>query len=301
MKNISRNYFLGKVLGAGFFMLIAGGLTPLYAQDDVTTDSTEVEEPQGPTRRIVKKDVPSYPMKEVSGRVLDAATHKPISGVRVQALDDNRFSGMTEEDGRYKFSVPEFTTVLFVSTPDYNSVQVPIKKGSQTVNLYSSVFSSFYKNGNTVFTNKEAANYIKSYLAHYSGIDSYMKNVVEQAKETGYAVTMFGRRRYLPELSVSNHMTRAFGERVARNMPIQGTAADIIKIAMINVDKRINAEGLNARLILQVHDELIVEAPFDESMRVAMLLQEEMEKAVKLSVPLVAEASVGETWYDAKS
>ena len=150
-------------------------------------------------------------------------------------------------------------------------------------------------------TNKEAANYIKSYLAHYSGIDNYMKNVVEQAKETGYAVTMFGRRRYLPELSVSNHMTRAFGERVARNMPIQGTAADIIKIAMINVDKRINAEGLNARLILQVHDELIVEAPFDESMRVAMLLQEEMEKAVKLSVPLVAEASVGETWYDAKS
>ena len=128
-----------------------------------------------------------------------------------------------------------------------------------------------------------------------------MKNVVEQAKETGYAVTMFGRRRYLPELSVSNHMTRAFGERVARNMPIQGTAADIIKIAMINVDKRINAEGLNARLILQVHDELIVEAPFDESMRVAMLLQEEMEKAVKLSVPLVAEASVGETWYDAQS
>lgn len=150
-------------------------------------------------------------------------------------------------------------------------------------------------------TNKEAANYIKSYLAHYSGIDNYMKNVVEQAKETGYAVTMFGRRRYLPELSVSNHMTRAFGERVARNMPIQGTAADIIKIAMINVDKRINAEGLNARLILQVHDELIVEAPFDESMRVAMLLQEEMEKAVKLSVPLVAEASVGEIWYDAKS
>ncbi len=150
-------------------------------------------------------------------------------------------------------------------------------------------------------SNKEAANYIKSYLNHYSGIDNYMKNIVEQARETGYAVTMFGRRRYLPELSTGNHMTRAFGERVARNMPIQGTAADIIKIAMVNVDNRIKAEGLSARLILQVHDELIVEAPAAESMRVAMLLQEEMEKAVELKVPLVAEASIGETWYDAKS
>ncbi|MCH5298901.1 MAG: DNA polymerase I [Ruminococcus sp.] len=149
-------------------------------------------------------------------------------------------------------------------------------------------------------TNKEAASYIKSYLAHYSGIDSYMKNVVEQARECGYSVTMFGRRRYLPELNTGNHVTRAFGERVARNMPIQGTAADIIKIAMINVDNRIKSEGLHARLILQVHDELIVEAPIDESMRVAMLVQEEMEKAVSLNVPLVAESSVGKTWYDAK-
>jgi len=185
MKNISRNYFLGKVLGAGFFMLIAGGLTPLYAQDDVTTDSTEVEEPQGPTRRIVKKDVPSYPMKEVSGRVLDAATHKPISGVRVQALDDNRFSGMTEEDGRYKFSVPEFTTVLFVSTPDYNSVQVPIKKGSQTVNLYSSVFSSFYKNGNTVFTNKEAAIVDPSAISAETEIENAFEGNIRTAVRGG--------------------------------------------------------------------------------------------------------------------
>ncbi len=147
---------------------------------------------------------------------------------------------------------------------------------------------------------KEASNYIKSYLAHYSGIDSYMKKVVESAKETGYAVTMFGRRRYLPELTTGNFNTRAFGERVARNMPIQGTAADIIKIAMVNVDRRMKDEGLDARLILQVHDELIVEAPAYEAMQVAMILQEEMEKAVELKVPLVAEASVGETWYDAK-
>lgn len=149
-------------------------------------------------------------------------------------------------------------------------------------------------------TNKEAKNYIESYLKHYSGIDKYMHGVVEKAKDTGYVETVFGRRRYLPELSASNGMTRAFGERVARNAPIQGTAADIIKIAMIKVDKRLTEENLEARLVLQVHDELIVECPSHESMRVAMILQEEMEKAVSLSVPLVADSAVGKTWYDAK-
>lgn len=149
-------------------------------------------------------------------------------------------------------------------------------------------------------SNKEAKNYIDSYLRHYSGIDRYMKEVVEKAKETGYVETTFGRRRYLPELSASNGMTRAFGERVARNAPIQGTAADIIKIAMIKVDKRLTEEKLEARLILQVHDELIVECPAHETMMVAMILQEEMEKAVSLSVPLVADSSVGENWYEAK-
>lgn len=149
-------------------------------------------------------------------------------------------------------------------------------------------------------TNKEAKNYIESYLKHYSGIDKYMHDVVEKAKDTGYVETVFGRRRYLPELSASNGMTRAFGERVARNAPIQGTAADIIKIAMIKVDKRLTEENLEARLVLQVHDELIVECPSHESMRVAMILQEEMEKAVSLSVPLVADSTVGKTWYDAK-
>lgn len=149
-------------------------------------------------------------------------------------------------------------------------------------------------------TRKEADNYIKAYLAHYSGVDDYMKSVVEQARSTGYVETMFNRRRYLPELTASNHNLRAFGERVARNMPIQGTAADIIKIAMIKVANRLKAEHMQSKLILQVHDELIVEAPQDEAMRVAIILQEEMEQAVKLNVPLVAEAAVGKTWYDAK-
>ncbi len=147
---------------------------------------------------------------------------------------------------------------------------------------------------------REASQYIKSYLAHYSGVDEYMKRVVERAKLDGYVETMFGRRRYLPELSTGKAMVRAFGERVARNMPIQGTAADIIKIAMVRVDERLKRENMRSRLILQVHDELIVEAPGDEAEKAAKILQEEMENAVSLSVPLTADAAIGKTWYDAK-
>ena len=146
----------------------------------------------------------------------------------------------------------------------------------------------------------EADEYIKGYLRHYSGVDKYMHDVVEKAKKDGYAETMFARRRYLPELTASNANTRAFGERVARNMPIQGTAADIIKIAMIRVYERLERENLAAKLIMQVHDELIVEAPENEKERVSALLKEEMENAVKLSVALTADVHSGRTWYDAK-
>lgn len=147
---------------------------------------------------------------------------------------------------------------------------------------------------------KEAQRYIDDYLTLYSGVDRYMKEVVEKAKEDGYVETLFHRRRYLPELTASNFNLRAFGERVARNMPIQGTAADIIKIAMVRVDRRLKRENMRARLILQVHDELIVEAPEDEAEKASRILTEEMEGAVSLTVPMVAEASVGKTWYDAK-
>ncbi len=147
---------------------------------------------------------------------------------------------------------------------------------------------------------KEADEYIKEYLRNYSGVDAYMKRVVEEAKEKGYVETLFGRRRYLPELKSGNFNMRAFGERVARNMPIQGTAADIIKIAMIRVSDRLEREGLKGRLILQVHDELIVECPQEEQEQVKEILTQEMEGAVNLSVPMVAEAGSGHTWYDAK-
>lgn len=149
-------------------------------------------------------------------------------------------------------------------------------------------------------TRKEADSYIKGYLSLYSGIDAYMKNVAEKAKIDGYVSTAFGRRRYLPEFNSSNFNMRAFGERVARNMPIQGTAADIIKIAMIKVYDRLKAEKLKAEIIMQVHDEIIVEAPDDEAERVKTVLCEEMENACQMKVRLIADAHIGQTWYEAK-
>ena len=146
----------------------------------------------------------------------------------------------------------------------------------------------------------EAKTYIEEYLRHYGAVAGFMNRLIEEAKACGYAKTLYGRRRPLPELRASNGMTRSFGERVARNMPIQGTAADIIKLAMVRVHRRLSEEGMQARLILQVHDELIVEAPEAEAERAAALLKEEMESAASLSVKLSADVGIGKTWYDAK-
>ncbi|MCL2342758.1 MAG: DNA polymerase I [Firmicutes bacterium] len=146
----------------------------------------------------------------------------------------------------------------------------------------------------------EAKAYIDAYLEKYDGVRAYRERVIAQAKEDGYVTTLYGRRRSLPELKSSNFNLRSFGERVALNMPIQGTAADIMKIAMLRVAQRLQAEGLEARLILQVHDELIAECPEAEARRVAALLDEEMEAAAQLSVPLTAEAKYGKSWASAK-
>jgi len=146
----------------------------------------------------------------------------------------------------------------------------------------------------------EAKAYINSYLEKYSGVREYMTEIIKSAKKMGYVTTLFGRRRYLPELKSPNFNTRSFGERVALNMPIQGTAADIMKIAMLNVFRRLKAEGLSARLILQVHDELIAECPENETGAVCTILREEMENAAKLSVPLIAETRAGKSWYETK-
>ena len=149
-------------------------------------------------------------------------------------------------------------------------------------------------------TRKEAKAYIENYLENYAGVREYMKNIVAQAKQDGFVTTMFGRRRNLPELKSSNFNVRSFGERVALNTPIQGTAADIIKLAMIHVDRALREQKLRARLVLQVHDELIVECPAEERETVTTLLTQQMEQVAKLSVPLLAEAKSGASWYEAK-
>ena len=145
----------------------------------------------------------------------------------------------------------------------------------------------------------EAKAYMDAYLEKYHGVRDYMKAIVEQARAEGYVSTLYGRRRSLPELKSSNFNTRSFGERVALNMPIQGTAADIIKLAMVNVYRRLQSEGLRARLILQVHDELIVECPEDEAERVKEILKSEMENTAQLSVPLIVDAHIGHSWAEA--
>ncbi|MDR0838069.1 MAG: DNA polymerase I, partial [Oscillospiraceae bacterium] len=146
----------------------------------------------------------------------------------------------------------------------------------------------------------EAKEYMDSYFERFSGVRAYMTDIVERAKRDGYVSTLFGRRRNIPELKSRDHNVRAFGERVALNTPIQGTAADIIKIAMVAVSRRLSAEAADSKLILQVHDELIAEAPEADAARVAQLLKSEMERAAELSVPLTVEASVGRSWGDCK-
>ena len=147
---------------------------------------------------------------------------------------------------------------------------------------------------------KEAKAYIESYLEKYNGVRNYMESIKEQAKKDGYVKTMLNRIRYIPELKSPNYNIRQFGERVALNTPIQGTAADIIKLAMVRVDNRLINEGLKSKLILQVHDELIVEAHKDEVNKVKQILSEEMQGAMELNVPLKVDMSTGHSWYDAK-
>jgi DNA polymerase-1 len=160
--------------------------------------------------------------------------------------------------------------------------------------------SSFGLSQDLSITKKEAAQYIEDYFKTYPGIKSFLDDTVKHAKKMGYVVTLFGRRRPVPELASSNFMQRSFGERVAMNAPIQGTAADIIKIAMIGVQRRLRERQMRSRLVLQVHDELLIEAYKPELDEIKNILREEMEQAVSLDVPLEVDMHTGENWYEAK-
>ena len=160
--------------------------------------------------------------------------------------------------------------------------------------------SSFGLSQDLSITRKEAAQYIENYFQTYPGIKTFLDESVENAKEHGYAVTLYGRRRPVPELKSSNFMQRNFGERVAMNAPIQGTAADIMKIAMLGVNRELKNRNMKSRLILQVHDELLIEAYQDEVEEVQMILKDQMEHAAELKVPLIVDMHSGNNWYEAK-
>lgn len=183
-----------------------------------------------------------------------------------------------------------------------NDVSSELRRHAKIINfsvIYGvSAFSLSKDIGTSV---AKAKKYIDSFFNGYSGVKQYMDNIVSSAQETGYVKTMFGRLRRIPELQSKNKNIRAFGERIARNTPIQGTSADIIKIAMVNVNKRLKKEKLNANLILQIHDELLIECSQEDAKLAANILKEEMENAVSMSVPLVADVGIGKTWYDAKN
>ena len=188
--------------------------------------------------------------------------------------------------------------VFHVPLPEVTPLQ---RRNAKAVN-FGIVYgiSSFGLSEGLSITRKEASEYIEKYFESYPGVKAFLDSLVAEAKEQGYAVSMFGRRRPVPELKSSNFMQRSFGERVAMNSPIQGTAADIIKIAMIRVDGALRKQGLRSRIVLQVHDELLIEAYRDEADQVKELLVEEMKHAADLAVSLEVEANVGDSWFDSK-
>ncbi len=192
------------------------------------------------------------------------------------------------------------TATQVFNVPDF-LVTDDMRSRAKTVNfgiIYGQ--SEFSLAGELKISRKEAKEYIDSYFAHYSGVKNYMDSTIEKAKEDGFVTTVFGRRRYIPELQAKNFNLRSFGERAAMNAPIQGTAADIIKIAMVKVYDALREKCPDAKLILQVHDELICEVPKAQAETVAQILKEEMENAVKLSVPLRADVKVGRSWFETK-
>ena len=148
---------------------------------------------------------------------------------------------------------------------------------------------------------KTAAEYIENYLSNYPGVKEYLQSAKDFARENGYAKSFFGRRRYIPELSASNKNVQAFGERVAMNMPIQGAAADLIKLAMIHADRMLREGGLSAKLILQIHDELIIDCPIEEADAAEAILREAMQNAADLKVPLAVDIGRGKNWFEAKN
>lgn len=258
--------------------------------------STEPNLQNIPVRQELGRELRKFFVCE-KGNVLIDADYSQIE-LRVLAAvsdDKNMINAFNNGDDIHAITASQvFNMPLSMVTPIMRSrakaVNFGIVYGIGAFSLSKDINVSVY----------EAKKYIESYLEHYSGVSKYMSDVVIKAKEDGYVKTLFNRIRYLPEINATNGIQRSFGERVAKNMPIQGTAADIIKIAMVKVFNRLRNENMKTKLIMQVHDELILEAPEDESEKALNILKEEMENAVTLTVKMSVDAHIGKTWYNAK-
>lgn len=258
--------------------------------------STEPNLQNIPVRTPIGREMRKFFVAEDGYRIIDADYSQIELRVLAALSDDKNMIDAFNSDT----DIHSVTASKVFDVP-LNEVTGELRSKAKAVNfgiVYGIGAFSLSKDIKT--TRAEADRFIKSYLSLYSSVSSYMDKCIADAKEKGYSETLFKRRRYLPELTSSNGMLRAFGERVARNMPIQGTAADIIKIAMIRVFARLKKECPDARLIMQVHDELMAEAPEKDASAVAAIIKEEMENAVKLSVNFDADTAVGKSWYEAK-
>ncbi len=259
--------------------------------------STEPNLQNIPVRTELGREMRRYFIPNEKGRVLVDADYSQIE-LRLLAHisgDETMINAFREGIDIHKITASQAFGVPL------ESVTSEMRKRAKAVN-FGIVYgiSDFSLAQDIGVTKKQAGEYIEAYLAKYPRVAEYLKNIVEEAKANGYVTTLFGRRRYIPELSSGKKTLAAFGERVAMNSPIQGTAADIIKIAMINVERALTESGLDARLILQVHDELIVESSCEDAEAARELLTREMESAVELSLPLTVSTAVGETWFDCK-
>ena len=275
-----------------------GRIHTLFKQTGTATGRLSSAEPNLqniPIKTELGKELRRYFTAEKNDYVLIDADYSQIE-LRLLAALANDETMISAFAGGKDIHTSTAATVFGVPA---ESVTPELRKRAKAVNfgiLYGMGAFSLSEDLHTSLANAKA--YINSYFAAYPDIDQYLKSVIADAYRDGYVTTLFGRRRYIPELKMQNKNMQHFGERVAMNSPIQGTAADIIKIAMIRVDKRLRESGLDARLILQVHDELIVECHKDAADAVKELLTFEMEHAAALSVALKVEAATGKNWYD---
>lgn len=258
--------------------------------------STEPNLQNIPIRMALGREIRKVFIPEEGFLFLDADYSQIELRVLAHMSGDERLIDAYKEDQ----DIHRITASLVFHTP-FEEVTSEQRRNAKAVN-FGIVYgiSSFGLGQDLNISRKEAEGYINRYFDTYPGVKTFLDNLVRNGKEAGYVTTLFGRIRPIPELSSSNFMTRSFGERVAMNSPIQGTAADIIKIAMLRVNDRLNERKLRSRLILQIHDELLIEAHKDEIDEVRVLLKEEMQSAASLFVPLEVDVNEGMSWYEAK-